>query len=411
MEVTPERTDLGALRGARVLLGVSGGIACYKAVEVARLLGKAGAHVQVVMTESATHFVGTLTFASLTHRPVYTSVFQDEHTVLHVRLGREADLVLVAPATANVIAKMANGIADDLLTNVLLNTTAPLVVAPAMHTEMWEHPATRVNVATIAERGAHIVEPEAGELAGGDEGVGRLAEPRTIVGAVARMLEHGRDLAGVRLIVTAGGTQEPIDPVRFLTNRSSGKMGYAIAREAARRGAEVTLISAPTKLEAPERVTRVDVRTTQEMHDAVLERYSACDVVVLAAAVSDFRPASYADEKIKKGGAAPVIELTLNPDIAADLGSAKASQLVIGFAAETNDHIPNARKKLEAKNMDLIVLNDVARHDAGFDVDYNEVVLLGADGSENHLPLQLKSQVASAICDRVVDMLASRSRP
>jgi phosphopantothenoylcysteine decarboxylase/phosphopantothenate--cysteine ligase len=399
----------GALRGARVLLGVSGGIACYKAVELARLLTKAGAQVQVVMTQAATRFVGTITFASLTKHPVYTDLFEEEDKVLHVRLAREADLVVVAPATANTLAKMAHGIADDLLANVLLTARAPIVVAPAMHTEMWEHPATRENLRTLRDRGVSIVEPEEGELAGGDEGVGRLADPATIAAAVTATFEHGHDLAGVRLLVTAGGTQEPIDPVRFLTNRSSGKMGYAIAADAARRGARVTLVSAPTKLPHPDRVEVVDVRTTREMHDEVVGRYADTDVVILAAAVSDFRPAAYAEAKIKKGAEAPTIELVLNPDIAADLGAAKDGQLVIGFAAETNDHIPNARKKLAAKNMDLIVVNDVARADIGFDVEYNEVVFLGADGSEDHLPLQLKTQVARAICDRVADILRARS--
>jgi len=409
--VTEAPDATGALRGARVLLGVSGGIACYKAVEVARLLGKSGSSVQAVMTQSATRFVGTVTFASLTHKPVYTDIFEDEHTVLHVRLAREADMILIAPATANVIAKMAHGIADDLLTNVVLNATCPIVVCPAMHTEMWEHAATRENIQTLRARGITIVDPEAGELAGGDEGVGRLAEPPSIVDAVAQVFASGHDLAGVRVLVTAGGTQEPIDPVRFLTNRSSGKMGYAIAGDAARRGARVTLVTAPTRLEPPPGAEVVGVRTTQEMHDAVLERFYDLDVVVLAAAVSDFRPATTAAHKIKKDGASTKIELVLNPDIAADLGAAKDGQVVIGFAAETNDHIPNARKKLEAKNMDLIVVNDVARRDIGFDVDYNEVVFLGADGTEDHLPLQLKTQVARAICDRVAQMLAARSGP
>lgn len=402
-------SDLGALRGARVLLGVSGGIACYKAVEVARLLAKAGAEVQVVMTSSATRFVGTLTFAALTHRPVYTSTFEDEHTVLHVRLAREADLVLVAPATANVIAKMAGGITDDLLTNVLLTATTPIIVAPAMHTEMWEHTATRANIQTLRERAITIVDPEEGALAGGDEGVGRLSEPPSIVAACARVLAHGKDMAGVRVLVTAGGTQEPIDPVRFITNRSSGKMGYAVAAEAARRGADVTLVSAPTKLEVPDRVRRIDVRTVLEMQAAIHERYADTDVVIQAAAVSDFRVRNVSSSKIKKSDAALAIELEPNPDIASDLGRAKSHQVLVGFAAETDDHLSGARKKLADKNLDLIVLNDVSRPDIGFDVDHNEVVMIGSDGSEDHLPLQLKSQVARAICDRVVGMLASRS--
>jgi phosphopantothenoylcysteine decarboxylase/phosphopantothenate--cysteine ligase len=400
----------GALRGARVLLGVTGGIATYKAVEVARLLGKAGAQVQVVMTDNATRFVGEATFAAITHRPVHVHTFEEPHRILHVQLARGADVVLVAPATANVLAKMAGGVADDLLTNVLMMARCPVVVAPAMHTEMWEHASTRVNLETLRERGVIVIDPEAGDLAGGDEGVGRLAEPPTIVEALGRVFARGHDLAGLHVLVTAGGTQEPIDPVRFLTNRSSGKMGYAIAAEAARRGAHVTLVSAPTKLDVPPRVEHIDVRTTLEMHDAVLARFDDTHVVILAAAVSDFRPVTYTSEKIKKDGAEPTIALTVNPDIAADLGRAKRGQLVFGFAAETNDHIPNARKKLAAKNMDLIVVNDVARRDIGFDVDYNEVVFLGPDGSEDHLPLQLKTQVARAICDRVVDVLRDRDQ-
>ncbi|TML78698.1 MAG: bifunctional phosphopantothenoylcysteine decarboxylase/phosphopantothenate--cysteine ligase CoaBC, partial [Actinobacteria bacterium] len=255
---------MGALRGARVVLGVTGGIASYKAVEIARLLGKAGARVQALMTEAAQRFVGPATFAAVTHRSVPTDVFDSPELVVHVRIARDTDVIVVAPATANVIAKMAHGIADDLLTNVLLNATVPLIVAPAMHTEMWEHPATQENVRTLRERGAVIVDPEEGELAGGDEGVGRLADPVVIVEAVAEALARGHDLAGVRVIVTAGGTQEPIDPVRYISNRSSGKMGFALAREAANRGGAVTLISAPVSLPAPDRVEVVRVRTAQE---------------------------------------------------------------------------------------------------------------------------------------------------
>ena len=407
------RTDLdeGALRGARVLLGVSGGIACYKAVEVARLLGKRGAHVQVVMTEAATRFVGTITFASLTHRPAYTDLFAEQDRVLHVRLAREADLVVVAPATANLIAKMANGISDDLLSATLLTTTAPLVVAPAMHTEMWEHPATRANVETLRSRGVHIVDPESGELAGGDEGVGRLAEPPVIVAAVAETFAHGRDLAGVGFLVTAGGTQEPIDPVRFIGNRSSGKQGFAIATEAARRGADVTLVTGPTWLADPDRVDVVRVRTADEMLAAVAERYDDTDVVVKAAAVADFRPANPAGQKIKKDQGTPTIELVPTVDILSELGRGKTHQLLVGFSAETEDAVARARKKLTAKNLDLIVTNIVGRPGSGFEADTNAVVILGADGTEEELPLQTKASVARAICDRVVAALGSRGQP
>jgi phosphopantothenoylcysteine decarboxylase / phosphopantothenate---cysteine ligase len=403
-----EEPDVGALRGARVLLGVSGGIACYKAVEVARLLGKRGAQIQVVMTQAATRFVGTITFSSLTHRPAYTDLFEEEDRVLHVRLAREADLVLVAPATANVIAKMTHGISDDLLSAVLLTTTAPLVVAPAMHTEMWEHPATRANIQTLRERAVTIVDPEEGELAGGDEGVGRLADPASIVRAVAATFAHGRDLAGVRVLVTAGGTQEPIDPVRFIGNRSSGKQGFAVAVEAARRGARVTLVTGPTWLADPDRVEVVRVRTAAEMREAVLARYADTDVVVKAAAVADFRPANPAGQKIKKDEGAPAIVLEPTTDILAELGKTKTNQLLVGFSAETEDAVARARKKLSAKNLDLIVTNLVGKPGSGFEADTNAAVLLGADGSEMELPLQTKASVARAICDRVVAALAAR---
>lgn len=409
MTAGPSPVDPGALRGARVLFGVSGGIACYKAVEVARLLGKAGAHVQVVMTASATKFVGTLTFSALTRRPVYTDMFEEEDKVLHVRLAREADVVLVAPATANLIAKMANGNADDLLAATLLTARCPVVVAPAMHAEMWEHLATRANIQTLRERGVGIVDPEVGELAGGDEGIGRLAEPASIVSALARALAHGRDLAGIRMIVTAGGTQEPIDPVRFITNRSSGKMGYAIAREAAARGADVTLVSGPTHLTDPERVTVVRIRTAAEMRDEVVSRFADSDVVVKAAAVADFRPKAPSETKIKKTSGPPIVELVPNPDIAAELGAMKKGQILVGFAAETNDHLAGARKKLDEKNLDLVVMNPVGI-DRGFDVDTNEVVIVGADGTEDALPPQLKSSIARALCDRIVTLLAGRTR-
>jgi phosphopantothenoylcysteine decarboxylase/phosphopantothenate--cysteine ligase len=399
------KPNLGALRGARILLGVSGGIAAYKAVEVARLLGKTGATVQVVMTEAAQRFVGPATFAAITHRSVPTDVFDSPELVIHVKLARSFDLALIAPATANVIAKMANGIADDLLTNVLLNTTVPIVVAPAMHTEMWEHPATQQNVQTLRERGAIIVDPEEGELAGGDEGVGRLAEPQTIVEAVAETFARGHDLAGVRVIVTAGGTQEPIDPVRYISNRSSGKMGYAVATEAARRGADVTLIAGPVALPDPDRVNVIRVRTAQQMRDEVVGRFSDVDVVVKAAAVADFRPKTVADSKIKKAGAPPQIDLEPTPDIAAELGAMKKRQILVGFAAETDDHVGAARGKLASKNLDFIVLNDVRATDAGFEVDTNRVTILAADGTEETLPLQLKSGVARAIWDRVANAL------
>jgi phosphopantothenoylcysteine decarboxylase/phosphopantothenate--cysteine ligase len=409
--VTPgSEAQSGALRGARVLLGVSGGIACYKAVEVARLLGRRGATVQVVMTEAATRFVGTITFASLTHRPAYTDLFEEQERVLHVRLAREADLVLVAPATANVIAKMAHGVSDDLLSATLLTATCPIVVAPAMHTEMWENAATRANVETLRARGVTIVDPEEGELAGGDEGVGRLADPAAIVEAVAGTFAHGRDLAGVRFLVTAGGTQEPIDPIRFIGNRSSGKQGFAVATEAARRGAAVTLVTGPTWLPDPERVEVVRVRTAAEMLDAVVSRFGEADVVVKAAAVADFRPAEAKASKIKKDQGLPSIALERTSDILAELGRLKNDQVLVGFSAETDDAVAQARKKLSSKNLDMIVTNLVGRPGTGFEADTNAAVLLGSDGTEIELPLQTKASLARAICDRVVAALAARGR-
>ena len=405
----PFGDDLGALRGARVLLGVTGGIASYKAVEIARLLGKAGARVQVLMTEAAQRFVGPATFAAITHRSVPTDVFDSPELVIHVRLARETDVIVVAPATANVIAKMAHDIADDLLTNVLLNATAPLIVAPAMHTEMWEHQATKENVQTLRARGALIVDPEEGELAGGDEGVGRLADPAVIAHAVAETLARGHDLAGVRVIVTAGGTQEPIDPVRYISNRSSGKMGFALAREAANRGAAVTLITAPSAIPVPDRVDVVRVRTAQEMRDEVVARFDNADVVVKAAAVADFKPRQAASGKIKKANAPSAIELEPTVDIAAELGAMKKKQILVGFAAETDDHRAAARAKLTSKNLDLIVLNDVRATDAGFEVETNRVVILSADGTEEEVPLQLKTGIAQVIWDRVSNALRARA--
>ena len=401
--------NVGALRGARVLLGVTGGIASYKAVEIARLLGKAGARVQELMTDAAQRFVGPATFAAITHRSVPTDVFDSPELVIHVRLARDTDVILVAPATANVIAKMAHGIADDLLTNVLLNAAVPLVVAPAMHTEMWEHPATQENVQTLRSRGVLIVDPEEGELAGGDEGVGRLADPQTIVESVAETLARGHDLAGVRVIVTAGGTQEPIDPVRYISNRSSGKMGFALAREAANRGAVVTLVTAPVSLPVPDRVDVVHVRTAQEMRDAVVSRFEDADVVIKAAAVADFKARSIAGGKIKKADAPSSIELEPTVDIAAELGAMKKRQILVGFAAETDDHVAAAKKKLASKNLDFIVLNDVRATDAGFEVDTNRVIILGGDGSEEDVPLQLKSGIAQVILDRVANALKARN--
>lgn len=403
------RDPADVLRGRRILVGVTGGIAAYKSIELVRLLVTAGAEVQVVMTNAATRFVGPATFAAVSHRPVALDVFADADQVPHVRLARQADAIIVAPATAHTLARMAHGLADDLLTNILLMARCPIVAAAAMHTEMITHPATRANIAVLRRRGIRVLDPEVGALAGGDTGLGRMLEPFDLRDELALVLSEGRGLAGVRILVTAGGTQEPIDPVRFVGNRSSGKMGYALAAQAAARGAAVTLVSGPTHLDLPGGVEVVAVRTAQEMADAVLERFAAVDVVIKAAAVADFRPADPRDDKIKKGGAVPDVHLEPTIDILATLGKCKDEQLLVGFAAETSDHLAHARKKLDAKRLDLIIMNDVSRRDIGFDADHNEVWLLDADGGEQHLERRSKPELAAAICDRITTMLAGRS--
>jgi phosphopantothenoylcysteine decarboxylase / phosphopantothenate---cysteine ligase len=390
------------LAGRRVVLGVAGGIAAYKAVEVCRRLVDAGAHVTPVLTTAATKFVGPLTFSALASEPAQVSLFDGPDPIPHTRLGQEADVIVVAPATARVIGAYVAGISDDLLTATLLATRAPVVVCPAMHTEMWEHPAVQDNLAVLRRRGVYIVEPQAGRLAGGDIGMGRLAEPAEIVAAVEHALTPP-DLAGERVLVTAGGTREPIDPVRFIGNRSSGKQGHAIADEAARRGAKVVLVTTTDRpVAAGVEVVRVD--TAAEMADAVLTRADAVDVVVMAAAVADFRPAATRDEKIKKAEGVPEVVLERTVDILAELGRRKRSgQFLVGFAAETTNVRNNAREKLETKNVDVIVANDVVEAGAGFEHDTNRVLVIGSDGSEMEIPLSDKRDVARAILDAVAE--------
>jgi phosphopantothenoylcysteine decarboxylase/phosphopantothenate--cysteine ligase len=398
------------LVGRHVLLGVSGGIAAYKAAGFARALVKAGASVQVIMTESATEFVGAATFAGLTGRPAYTGVFTDPHRILHVRLAREADVAVFAPATANLIAKMATGLSDDLVSSTYTGVTAPVVVAPAMHTEMWLHPATQENVAVLRRRGVHIVGPDDGELAGGDVGPGRLVEEHVLLDAVAAALGAGSGpLTGAHVLVTAGGTREPIDPVRFIGNRSSGKMGYALAAEAARRGALVDLVSAPTVLETPPGVTLHPVETALQMRDAVTKLAEDAAVVVKAAAVADFRPANYQSQKIKKDQIdLSTIALERNPDILSELGAANDGRILVGFAAETNLEEQHGRDKLDRKGLDLIVINRVDAADAGFNVDTNRALLLGADGLRDEVPLTSKAALAAVIWDHVERLLNTR---
>jgi phosphopantothenoylcysteine decarboxylase/phosphopantothenate--cysteine ligase len=405
-----------ALAGARVLLGVSGGVAAYKAASLARALVTAGAQVQAVLTEAAAEFVGPATFASLTGRSVPTGVFEDAHRVLHVRLARDCDVAAVVPATADVLAKMAGGLADDLLSSTLLCVTAPVVVAPAMHAEMWQHPATADNVAALASRGVTVVGPHEGALAGGDTGAGRLADEPALLAAVAAARRRGepdRSLAGRRAVVTAGPTREPLDPVRVLTNRSSGRMGYRLAAELARRGAAVDLVAGPGEQPDPAGVAVTRVETAQEMHAAVLDRAPAADVVVGAAAVSDYRPASASGHKLKKeAGEPPPIELVANPDILADVGARRRpDQVLVGFAAETDDAEAHGKDKLARKRLDLVVVNRVDQPDSGFEAETNRALLLDADGARGELALSTKAELAAAVVDRVVARLAEGGHP
>lgn len=391
------------LEGRRIVLGVSGGIAAYKAIEVCRRLVDGGAHVVPVLTRGATRFVGETTFSALASERAHTSLFDDADPIPHTRLGQSADVVVVAPATARVIGTYAAGISNDLLTATLLATEAPVVVCPAMHTEMWQHPAVQENIATLARRGVHIVGPEEGRLAGGDTGAGRLASPEAIVAGVDAVLTATRDLAGLHVVVTAGGTREPIDPVRFVGNRSSGKQGHALAAEAADRGAKVTLVTT-AELPVPTAVDVVRVETAAQMDEAVQAVSSGADVVVMAAAVADFRPATVADRKIKKQGGVPEIVLEPTVDILAGLGRRKRpGQTLVGFAAETDAVRQNASSKLVAKGADLIVANDVTAPGAGFEHDTNHVVILNADGTEREVPLADKRVVARAVFNAVLD--------
>ena len=393
-----------------VVLGVCGGIAAYKSCELLRLFTESGHGVGVVPTAAAMQFVGAPTWAALSGRPVATEVWDDVHEVPHVRIGRQADLVVVAPATADMLAKAAHGIADDLLTNTLLTATCPVVFAPAMHNEMWENAATRANVATLRSRGHLVIEPAVGRLTGADTGKGRLPDPREIFEIARHALRGDKDLTGRHVVVTAGGTREPLDPVRFLGNRSSGKQGYALARTAVARGARVTLIAANVTLGDPAGAEIVRVGTTEELRKATVEAFAGADVCVMAAAPADFRPATVAVQKIKKSdsGTGPVLELVANPDIAAELGAAKRpGQLLVAFAAETHDAIENARGKLVRKRADLIVVNEVGT-DLVFGADSNTVTLLGADGSTSELAELPKDEVADAIWDAIVIRLAAQ---
>jgi len=394
------------LAGRRVLLGVTGGIAAYKACILTRLLTQAGATVQVVMTSSAARFVGSDTFAALSGRPAYTEVWEEPGSVLHVRLARGADVCVVAPATANVIAKLSGGIADDLITSTLLEATCPLVVAPAMHSGMWEHPATQANVRSLRERGTVMVGPGRGPLAAGDEGVGRMAEPEDILATLEEVASRGRDLAGRRIVVTAGPTWEPIDAVRFVGNRSTGRMGFAVAREAFGRGADVTLVVGPGTVEPPEGPRVVRVATANEMRMAVLKAAEEADAVIMAAAVADFRPREAAPGKLKKEEGPPRLELVRTPDILAELGQMKGDRVLVGFAAETEDVETAGRTKLVAKGLDLLVANEVGREGTGFGAESNHAAILSRTGDDEPLREWTKAELAAALCDRLTKLLS-----
>jgi phosphopantothenoylcysteine decarboxylase/phosphopantothenate--cysteine ligase len=397
------------LQGKRIVLGVTGGIAAYKAIEISRRLVDAGAHVVPLMTEAAQHFVGTTTLSALASEPVQTELWHNPTTPIpHTKVGQGADLIIVAPATAKAIAAYRMGYSHDLLQNTLIATRAPVIVCPAMHTEMWEHPSVVDNIAVLRERGVHIVEPESGRLAGGDVGAGRLAAPETIVAAAQRVLGP-QDLVGVSMIVSAGGTREPIDSVRVIANRSSGKQGYAVAEEAASRGAAVTLVST-VSLPTPVGVDLVEVETAAQMQEAIESRSAGADVIVMCAAVADFRPAHAADHKLKKHNGTPEIVLEPTPDILARLGANKPQgQVLVGFAAETSDLIANAQSKLERKHLDLIVANDVSAPAVGFAHDTNAVTLLRPDAKPVEIDLAAKRDIARAVINTIVDIQTGKN--
>ena len=399
-----------------IVLGVTGGVAAYKAAELVRRLQQEGFSVEVVMTRAACEFVRPLTFAALSGKKVITDLFAEaggeanlDSAIEHIAVAQRADLLLVAPATADVLAKFSRGISDDFLSTLYLATTASVVVAPAMNVNMWNHPATQENIERLRGRGVRVVQPDEGYLACGMTGAGRLAGQDAIVATVREVLRVRLDLAGQTVLVTAGPTQEAIDPVRFLTNRSSGRMGYAVAEAAAQRGAKVILISGPTALETPDGVTRVAVRTAADMLAAAEQHFAEASLAIFAAAVADYRPAEAAAEKMKRSGSQESISLQLvaNPDILATLARKKGNRLVVGFAAETERVAENARKKLQAKNADLIVANDVTAEGAGFDVDTNVVTLFSRDGRDLPLPKLTKRDVAHRILDEVIRLSAS----
>ena len=397
------------LQGRRIVLGVTGSIACYKAADLASKLTQAGALVDVILTDAAREFISPLTFRALTARPVYTNMYDPQSALAeeHVALARSCDAMIIAPASATTIARLAYGLADDMVALTALATRAPVIVAPAMDGQMWTHAATQENVAKLRERGVFIAGPAEGRLASGHSGQGRLLETDMLIGALRQALGANGDLAGRRLVVSAGGTQEPIDPVRYIGNRSSGKMGFAIAEAARDRGAAVTLVCGPVSLATPYGIDRVDVRTTAEMQAAIVTATAQCDALVMAAAPADFRAANAADQKIKRTEATLTVELAPNDDI---LASLDGPFVKVGFAAETEGLIEHARDKVARKGLDLIAANDVSASDAGFATETNRLTLIDREGTVEHLPLLSKYDAASRLLDRVVALIATRAR-
>lgn len=396
------------LKDRKIVLGITGGIAVYKAADLVRELVKSGAEVHVVMTRSAQAFVAPLTFQTLSGNPVVTELFSliEESEIGHIALADKAEVLVVAPATANIIGKIASGIADDMLTTIVMATKAPVLLAPAMNVHMWENPICQENIARLRARGYRFADPESGELACGYEGKGRLADILEIVEEIRALLAP-KDFTGENILVTAGPTEEAIDPVRFITNHSSGKMGFALAQAARRRGAEVILVSGPTILPVPPKVKYLSVRSAAEMREAVLENLEKASVLLMAAAVSDYRPKQTVSEKIKKTASSMVVELERNPDILLEAGRRKDRRFIVGFAAETENILENARRKLEEKNLDLIVANDVTLPGAGFAGDTNIVKILDPSGKMEELPLMTKEELADQILDRVVQLKKS----
>ena len=397
------------LKGKTVVIGVSGGIAVYKACDVVSRLKKLNANVHVIMTKSATEFVTPLTFQSLSQNYVVSDMFEEPKTwdVEHISLAKKADVFLIAPATANVIGKVANGIADDMLTTTVMATTGKVLIAPAMNTNMYRNPILQRNISTLKELGYNFVDPDSGRLACGDIGEGKLASPEKIVDAVVDLFnEDKKDLLGKKIMITAGPTVESIDPVRYLTNRSTGKMGYAIAKMAANRGADVTLVSGPTNIEPPSNIKKlIKVQSAKDMYDAIIDNFDENQVIIKSAAVADYKPKNYSDKKIKKSNDDLIIELDRNKDIAYELGKIKKNKILVGFAAETNDLIENAKGKISKKNLDFIVANDLTEPGAGFGTDTNIVKIIDKDGNIAKYPQMKKDEVADVILDKVKSLL------